>query len=92
MDKNQLICLFPFCPQVYDVQHNPVDPISIIRMAISGGKAGQFDIKQCGGLSKILGSDELPLVPEGQRHWSDGSMYIFLMKINPGFKIPTNDQ
>lgn len=83
MNKNQHISIFLFGPQVYDVQDGPVptDPISIIRLVIGGRRTENFDIKQCEGLSKILGSYALPMVPEGQRHWSDGTMYLYLIGI-----------
>ena len=64
---------------MYDVHEAPAEGVKIIRMAISAPSLGQLNENQCDGLSKTMGKDDLPEIPEGRRTWPDGSMYIYLL-------------
>ncbi|XP_016663227.1 uncharacterized protein LOC107884827 [Acyrthosiphon pisum] len=58
--------------------------IRSIRMVISKPVTGeQFDIRQCDGLSALLGREDLPMLPKGMRYWPDGSMLLFLLGKEP---------
>ncbi|CAH1730906.1 uncharacterized protein LOC126551758 [Aphis gossypii] len=64
---------------VYDVHDSSVEGVKIIRMAISAPRVGDMHRSQCEGLSKTMGQDKLPFVPEGRRLWPNGSMYIYML-------------
>lgn len=65
---------------MYDVHDSGVEGIKIIRMAISEGRTeDKLDISQCEGLSKTMGQDRLPFLPEGTQRWPNGSMYIYML-------------
>jgi len=59
-------------------------------MVISKPEIGEeFNISQCEGLSAFLSRNDLPLLPEGLRHWPDGSMFLHLLGRNPNFIYTT---
>jgi len=62
------------------VHDSTVEGIKIIRMAISAGRTQEnVDISQCEELSKTMGHDKLPFLPEGRRSWPNGSIYIYML-------------
>jgi len=65
---------------VQDIEQGKV---RIIRIVISNKRAEELHVSQCEGLANILGENALPFVPEGQREWPDGSMYLYLIGRNP---------
>lgn len=48
-------------------------------MAISAPRTGDMHGSQCEGLSKTMGQDRLPFLPEGRRLWPNGSIYIYML-------------
>lgn len=76
---------FSFCSQVYDVQNYDVHGVRIIRIAISKARDERLPdyVQQCEGPGNLLGEDALPYVPEGQREWPDGSLYLYLIGKKP---------
>uniref|UniRef100_A0A2S2NGE6 Uncharacterized protein n=1 Tax=Schizaphis graminum TaxID=13262 RepID=A0A2S2NGE6_SCHGA len=64
---------------VYDVHNATSKGVKIIRMAISAPRLGMMHENQCDGLSKTMGQDNLPYVPEGRRTWPNGSLYLYLL-------------
>ncbi|XP_060847173.1 uncharacterized protein LOC132926788 [Rhopalosiphum padi] len=64
---------------VYDVHDASSEGVKIIRMAISAPRVGMMHESQCDGLSKTMGQDNLPYVPEGRRTWPNGSLYLYLL-------------
>ncbi|XP_050061810.1 uncharacterized protein LOC126551759 [Aphis gossypii] len=79
-NKNETIrSLFYRCA-VYDVHDSAVEGIKIIRMTISEGRTqDKIEIDQCESLSKTMGHDRLPFLPEGTRRWPNGSIYIYML-------------
>lgn len=57
--------------------------VRIIRLVISNKRAKKLHVSQCEGLANLLGENALPYLPEGQREWADGSMYLYLIGRNP---------
>jgi len=51
----------------------------------------EFHVSQCEGLSAFLGRNDLPLLPEGLRHWPDGSMFLYLLGRNPDIIFTTTN-
>ncbi|KAL4127404.1 hypothetical protein QTP88_011575 [Uroleucon formosanum] len=70
---------------VYDVQNYDLDGVRIIRIAISKASDKRLPdyVQQCKGPGNLLGEDALPYVPEGQREWPDGSLYLYLIGKKP---------
>ncbi|CAI6356815.1 unnamed protein product [Macrosiphum euphorbiae] len=65
---------------LYDVYDDDHLKIRTIRMVISKPVKGEgFNVSQCNGLSDILARDLMPMIPEGNRCWPDGSLYIYLL-------------
>ncbi|XP_025195115.1 uncharacterized protein LOC112594521 [Melanaphis sacchari] len=64
--------------------------VVVIRMALSKGKANNFDVSQCEGLSKILVNRDLPDDPAVQQNWPEGVTYLFIMgDLQPKRRITT---
>ncbi|XP_025207853.1 uncharacterized protein LOC112603490 [Melanaphis sacchari] len=74
-DINQMV----YRCAVYDVNDAPAEGVKIIRMAISAPNIGQLHQRQCESLSKTMGKDDLPHIPEGRRTWPDRSMYLYML-------------